>query len=157
MFNLYRLPFYYLISIWWMGFCLQFNDLQECYLQKRRQLANKSRVKEEKDTDVVQREGYSAGLADFQSVLSTFTRYRYNFMSLICWTCLLLFLALVLFLFTNFSFVLYSRLRVIAELRHGDLFHSANIVSRQVWFLHIIEGVKFSFHWLPHVIFKYGN
>ncbi|XP_059276946.1 E3 ubiquitin-protein ligase COP1-like isoform X1 [Lycium ferocissimum] len=75
----------------------QFNDLQECYLQKRRQLANKSRVKEEKDADVVQREGYSAGLADFQSVLSTFTRY--------------------------------SRLRVIAELRHGDLFHSANIVS----------------------------
>ncbi|MCD9639686.1 coatomer subunit alpha [Datura stramonium] len=75
----------------------QFNDLQECYLQKRRQLVNKSRVKEEKDADVVQREGYSAGLADFQSVLSTFTRY--------------------------------SRLRVIAELRHGDLFHSANIVS----------------------------
>ncbi|XP_049359108.1 E3 ubiquitin-protein ligase COP1-like [Solanum verrucosum] len=75
----------------------QFNDLQECYLQKRRQLANKSRVKEEKDADVVQREGYSEGLADFQSVLSTFTRY--------------------------------SRLRVIAELRHGDLFHSANIVS----------------------------
>ncbi|OIT01716.1 PREDICTED: E3 ubiquitin-protein ligase COP1-like [Nicotiana attenuata] len=75
----------------------QFNDLQECYLQKRRLLANKSHVKEEKDTDVVKREGYSAGLEDFQSVLSTFTRY--------------------------------SRLRVIAELRHGDLFHSANIVS----------------------------
>ncbi|KAJ8527858.1 hypothetical protein K7X08_015309 [Anisodus acutangulus] len=75
----------------------QFNDLQECYLQKRRLLANKLCVKEEKDSDVVQREGYSAGLADFQSVLSTFTRY--------------------------------SRLRVIAELRHGDLFHSANIVS----------------------------
>lgn len=63
--------------------CLQFNDLQECYLQKRRQLANKSRVKEEKDADVVQREGYSEGLADFQSVLSTFTRYRYNFLSFI--------------------------------------------------------------------------
>lgn len=34
------------------------------------------------------------------------------------------------------SFVLchlcFSRLRVIAELRHGDLFHSANIVSRLV-------------------------
>nr|XP_016503260.1 PREDICTED: E3 ubiquitin-protein ligase COP1-like isoform X1 [Nicotiana tabacum] len=75
----------------------QFNDLQECYLQKRRLLANKSHVKEEKDIDDVKREGYSAGLEDFQSVLSTFTRY--------------------------------SRLRVIAELRHGDLFHSANIVS----------------------------
>ncbi|KAL2921620.1 E3 ubiquitin-protein ligase COP1, partial [Bienertia sinuspersici] len=43
------------------------------------------------------REGYSTSLAEFQSVLSTFTRY--------------------------------SRLRVIAELRHGDPFHSANIVS----------------------------
>ncbi|CAN4094209.1 unnamed protein product [Withania somnifera] len=75
----------------------QFNDLQEYYLQKRRQSVNKSRVKEEKDADGIQREGYSAGLADFQSVLSTFSRY--------------------------------SRLRVIAELRHGDLFHSANIVS----------------------------
>ncbi|KAK4344175.1 hypothetical protein RND71_037269 [Anisodus tanguticus] len=96
----------------------QFNDLQECYLQKRRLLANKLCVKEEKDSDVVQREGYSAGLADFQSVLSTFTRY--------------------------------SRLRVIAELRHGDLFHSANIVSRQVWeqiaFLcegHLLSGIIF--------------
>ncbi|KAL0863816.1 hypothetical protein Bca101_042934 [Brassica carinata] len=45
-------------------------------------------------------EGYSHGLADFQSVLTTFTRYR-----------------------------LINRLRVIAEIRHGDIFHSANIVS----------------------------
>ncbi|KAJ6686846.1 E3 UBIQUITIN-PROTEIN LIGASE COP1 [Salix purpurea] len=42
-------------------------------------------------------EGYSAGLADFQSVLSTFTQS--------------------------------SRLRVIAELKHGDRFHPANIIS----------------------------
>jgi E3 ubiquitin-protein ligase RFWD2 len=75
----------------------QFNDLQECYLQKRRQLANRPHVKQEKDKHVIHREGYNAGLADFQSVLSTFTQY--------------------------------SRLRVIAELRHGDIFHSANIVS----------------------------
>ncbi|XP_074273048.1 E3 ubiquitin-protein ligase COP1 [Silene latifolia] len=75
----------------------QFNDLQECYLQKRRQLANQSFKQDERDTNFMQREGYSAGLAEFQSVLSTFTRY--------------------------------SRLRVIAELRHGDPFHSANIVS----------------------------
>ncbi|PON41651.1 Guanine nucleotide-binding protein, beta subunit [Parasponia andersonii] len=75
----------------------QFNDLQECYLQKRRQLANQSYNPQERDKNVIHREGYNAGLADFQSVLSTFTRY--------------------------------SRLRVIAELRHGDLFHSANIVS----------------------------
>ncbi|KAA8524760.1 hypothetical protein F0562_011183 [Nyssa sinensis] len=75
----------------------QFNDLQECYLQKRRQLANQPHKQEERDTNVIHREGYNAGLADFQSVLTTFTRY--------------------------------SRLRVIAELRHGDLSHSANIVS----------------------------
>uniref|UniRef100_A0A5B7BN95 Putative E3 ubiquitin-protein ligase COP1-like n=1 Tax=Davidia involucrata TaxID=16924 RepID=A0A5B7BN95_DAVIN len=71
----------------------QFNDLQECYLQKRRHWARQSHKQEERDTRV----GYHAGLEDFQSVLSTFTRY--------------------------------SRLRVIAELRHGDLFHPANIVS----------------------------
>ncbi|KAL0001600.1 hypothetical protein SO802_015381 [Lithocarpus litseifolius] len=75
----------------------QFNDLQECYLQKRRQLANKPHNQQEKDKSIIPREGYNTGLADFQSVLSTFTQY--------------------------------SRLRVIAELRNGDLFHSANIVS----------------------------
>lgn len=35
--------------------------------------------------------------------------------------------------FTAFPFFIWnSRLRVIAELRHGDIFHSANIVSRWV-------------------------
>ncbi|KAI5672966.1 hypothetical protein M9H77_13330 [Catharanthus roseus] len=71
----------------------QFNDLQDCYLQKRRYWARKSQKKEELGA----REGYHAGLEDFQSVLSTFTRY--------------------------------SQLRVVAELPHADLFHSANIVS----------------------------
>ncbi|XP_010509945.1 PREDICTED: E3 ubiquitin-protein ligase COP1 isoform X1 [Camelina sativa] len=75
----------------------QFNDLQECYLQKRRQLVDQPNSKQENDKSVVRREGYSNGLADFQSVFTTFTRY--------------------------------SRLRVIAEIRHGDIFHSANIVS----------------------------
>ncbi|XP_034702147.1 E3 ubiquitin-protein ligase COP1-like isoform X2 [Vitis riparia] len=75
----------------------QFNDLQQCYLQKRRQLVNKPHKQDERNTNVIHREGYSAGLADFQSVLTTFSQY--------------------------------SRLKVIAELRHGDLFHSANIVS----------------------------
>ncbi|KAF8410785.1 hypothetical protein HHK36_003322 [Tetracentron sinense] len=75
----------------------QFNDLQECYLQKRRHWASQSQKGEARDTNTINREGYHAGLEDFQSVLTTFTRY--------------------------------SRLRVIAELRHGDLFHSANIVS----------------------------
>ncbi|XP_076924829.1 E3 ubiquitin-protein ligase COP1-like [Bidens hawaiensis] len=75
----------------------QFNDLQQCYLQKRRQLVNPSPNHEKRDDDIMQREGYSEALSDFQSVLSTFTQY--------------------------------SRLRVIAELRHGEIFHSANIVS----------------------------
>ncbi|CAH1448232.1 unnamed protein product [Lactuca virosa] len=80
----------------------QFNDLQECYLHKRRYWAKHGQKQEEKDSNHVQREGYHhhhhhPGLKDFQSVLSSFTRY--------------------------------SRLRVVAELRHGDLFHSANIVS----------------------------
>nr|CAB3451209.1 unnamed protein product [Digitaria exilis] len=75
---------------------LQFNELQEYYLQRRRTGAQPRR-QEERDIVAMNREGYHAGLQDFQSVLTTFTRY--------------------------------SRLRVIAELRHGDLFHSANIVS----------------------------
>ncbi|XP_059661141.1 E3 ubiquitin-protein ligase COP1 isoform X2 [Cornus florida] len=56
----------------------QFNDLQECYLQKRRQL-NHPHKNEKRDLNVIQREGYSAGLADFQSVLTTFTRYSIEF------------------------------------------------------------------------------
>ncbi|XP_021315079.1 E3 ubiquitin-protein ligase COP1 isoform X2 [Sorghum bicolor] len=74
----------------------EFNELQEYYLQRRRTGAQ-ARRQEERDIVAMNREGYHAGLQDFQSVLTTFTRY--------------------------------SRLRVIAELRHGDLFHSANIVS----------------------------
>uniref|UniRef100_A0A453PPU1 Uncharacterized protein n=1 Tax=Aegilops tauschii subsp. strangulata TaxID=200361 RepID=A0A453PPU1_AEGTS len=72
----------------------QFNELQEYYLQRRRTGAQSHR---QEDVVAMNREGYHEGLEDFQSVLTTFTRY--------------------------------SRLRVIAELRHGDLFHSANIVS----------------------------
>ncbi|XP_031485976.1 E3 ubiquitin-protein ligase COP1 [Nymphaea colorata] len=75
----------------------QFDDLQECYLQKRRKMSNPTIKQGERDFNAISREGYHAGLEDFQSVLTTFTRY--------------------------------SRLRVLAELRHGDLFHSANIVS----------------------------
>ncbi|KAG0482548.1 hypothetical protein HPP92_010632 [Vanilla planifolia] len=74
-----------------------FNELQECYLQKRRHESSQPHRQGEKDANPISREGYNPGLQDFQSVLTTFTRY--------------------------------SRLRVIAELRHGDLFHSANIVS----------------------------
>ncbi|KAJ4981699.1 hypothetical protein NE237_032536 [Protea cynaroides] len=75
----------------------QFNDLQECYLQRRRFWGSQLHKQEKQGTNATSREGYHAGLEDFRSVLTTFTQY--------------------------------SRLRVIAELRHGDLFHSANIVS----------------------------
>nr|WIG64894.1 constitutively photomorphogenic 1 [Ginkgo biloba] len=81
----------------------QFDDLQDCYLQKRRRGTYHLRkqcdnnLRKERDGNSISREGYHTGLEDFQSVFTTFTRY--------------------------------SRLRVIAELRHGDLFHSANIVS----------------------------
>ncbi|PIN09302.1 U5 snRNP-specific protein-like factor [Handroanthus impetiginosus] len=75
----------------------QFNDLQDCYLQKRRYWAGQMLEQRKRDSHSLNGEVYSGGLEDFQSVISTFTRY--------------------------------SRLRVVAELRHGDLFHSANIVS----------------------------
>ncbi|KAF5474891.1 hypothetical protein F2P56_006744 [Juglans regia] len=75
----------------------QFNDLQDCYLQKRRNWNGESHKGEESNTNPIKREGYHPGLDDFQSVMTTFTRY--------------------------------SRLRVIAELGHDDLFHPANIVS----------------------------
>ncbi|CAI0550999.1 unnamed protein product [Linum tenue] len=74
-----------------------FNELQECYLQKRRQFSDHPPNVQERDKNIIQREGYTAGLQEFQSVLSTFTQY--------------------------------SRLRVVAELRHEDIFHSVNIVS----------------------------
>lgn len=57
-------------------FIKQFNELQECYLQRRRSQDGKVHKQEDRDTTAVSREGYSAGLEDFQSVLSSFTRYR---------------------------------------------------------------------------------
>ncbi|PQQ21148.1 E3 ubiquitin-protein ligase COP1 isoform X1 [Prunus yedoensis var. nudiflora] len=71
----------------------QFNHLQECYLQKRRNWYRQ----EEGGANTMNIEGYNPDLEEFQSVLTSFTQY--------------------------------SRMRVIAELRHGDLFHSANVVS----------------------------
>ncbi|PWA89910.1 WD40 repeat-containing protein [Artemisia annua] len=73
------------------------DDLQECYLQRRRHWTKQVQNQEERDNNPIKREGYHAGLKDFQSVLSIFTRY--------------------------------SRLRIIVELRPGDLFHSADIIS----------------------------
>lgn len=52
----------------------QFNDLQECYLQKRRN-CNK-----QIDSNAMDIEGYNPGLEDFKSVLTGFTQYRYKLM-----------------------------------------------------------------------------
>ena len=60
---------------------LQFNDLQECYLQKRRHAADRPHSQQVRDINLISREGYTAGLEDFQSVLTTFTRYRYSCLS----------------------------------------------------------------------------
>lgn len=57
----------------------QFNDLQEFYLQKRRNWARQAHKQEEMDKSDVNRKGYSGGLEDFQSILSTFSRYRLFF------------------------------------------------------------------------------
>lgn len=80
----------------------QFEDLQECYLLKRRRMASSSRPRQldlnsRKDKDSDDKNIGSAGLEDFQNILNAFTRY--------------------------------SRLRVIAEVHQGDLFNSSNIVS----------------------------
>lgn len=63
------------------------------------------------------------------------------FSIVVCWISITILSSSIvdhlLFLFFFFGF-LNSRLRVIAELRHGDLFHSANIVSRWIVILFII-------------------
>lgn len=108
---------------------LQFNELQEYYLQRRRTGAQ-ARRQEERDIVAMNREGYHAGLQDFQSVLTTFTRYRCGY--LLCRDNMLFVLFHSHWAQLVCCHVYFSRLRVIAELRHGDLFHSANIVSRCV-------------------------
>ncbi|CAH9130787.1 unnamed protein product [Cuscuta epithymum] len=53
----------------------QFNDLQDCYLQKRRRGARKSQKQEENVVIDGSKEGYNTGLDEFRHVLTTFTRY----------------------------------------------------------------------------------
>lgn len=72
----YLAAFFFKMSLWRIIDIWQFNELQEFYLQKRRQLVNHSDTQVKKDKTIISREGYSSGLEDFQSVLSTFTRYR---------------------------------------------------------------------------------
>ncbi|KAG0619816.1 hypothetical protein M758_4G167500 [Ceratodon purpureus] len=81
----------------------QFDELQEAYLLRRRQVAIKQRQRQlqasaiEKDASTFT-DNYCDGLDDFQSMLTAYTRY--------------------------------SCLRVVAELRHDDMFQiSSNIVS----------------------------
>lgn len=62
---------------------LQFNELQECYLQKRRHGASQLHRQDDRDAKALKREGYHAGLEDFQSVLTTFTRYRFHYYTIL--------------------------------------------------------------------------
>lgn len=57
---------------------LQFEDLQECYLQKRRRKVAFQRQKMLKDSSLKVDDLCMdrSGLEDFQSVLTAFTRYR---------------------------------------------------------------------------------
>lgn len=55
---------------------MQLTDLQECYLQKRRHWA-KQLQGGGRDLNNINSLGYHAGLRDFQSVLTSCTRYRY--------------------------------------------------------------------------------
>ncbi|KAG0560988.1 hypothetical protein KC19_9G028300 [Ceratodon purpureus] len=84
----------------------QFEDLQEAYLQRRRKVAQVQRQKQKVHETIAHKgeEVTSGGSDRYCSGLDDFQS--------------------VLTAFTR-----YSRLRVIAELRHGDLFHSSNIVS----------------------------
>ncbi|XP_024379324.1 E3 ubiquitin-protein ligase COP1 isoform X2 [Physcomitrium patens] len=79
----------------------QFEDLQEAYLVRRRQVALNQRCRQmqESGTNSTLKgvKSYQDGLEEFESVLTAFSRY--------------------------------SRLRVVAELHRGDLFHNSNIVS----------------------------
>ncbi|KAL2931245.1 E3 ubiquitin-protein ligase COP1 [Bienertia sinuspersici] len=56
----------------------QFTDLQECYLQKRRLGAKQAQAVEARDLNNVNNL-YHAGLKDFQSVLTSCTRYSIEF------------------------------------------------------------------------------
>ncbi|KAJ7299237.1 hypothetical protein O6H91_Y270200 [Diphasiastrum complanatum] len=93
----------------------QFEELQDCYLQKRRY---SQQQKQPEATTKLEEEARNSGpdshgLTDFQAVLNAYTRY--------------------------------SRLHVIAELRYGDLFHSSNIVSRSVLISVVISELFFFF------------
>ncbi|CAK9199492.1 unnamed protein product [Sphagnum jensenii] len=83
----------------------QFEDLQEAYLQRKRHVAQMHRQNHFQQLSQKKlKDEKHAGFQSYRDGLEDFQS--------------------VLSAFTR-----YSRLRVIAELRHGDLFHSSNIVS----------------------------
>lgn len=58
---------------------MQFEDLQEAYLMRRRQVARKQRHRQFQESvkeAVKGSDNFQDGLEDFESVLSAFTRYR---------------------------------------------------------------------------------
>jgi E3 ubiquitin-protein ligase RFWD2 len=86
--------------------CKQFEDLQEAYLQRRRHAVRMQQQKwvQESSQKKLKEEKLPAP--------QNYCVGLDDFQSVLT------------------AFTRYSRLRVIAELRHGDLFHSSNIVSR---------------------------
>lgn len=84
---------------------IQFNELQECYLQKRRHGASQLHRQDDRDVKALNREGYHAGLEDFQSVLTTFTRYRFQYYQEAA-ACYFLY-AIALFFFLTLSLLLF--------------------------------------------------
>ena len=62
---------------------LQFDELQEAYLLRRRQVAIKQRRRQLQESAVEKdacrnSDNYYDGLDDFQSMLTAYTRYRYD-------------------------------------------------------------------------------
>ncbi|KAL4578135.1 hypothetical protein LXL04_014254 [Taraxacum kok-saghyz] len=90
----------------------QFNDLQHCYLQNRRQVPNPLQNHDKRDDDVIQREG----IVQVYQIFNLYFPLLHNIGNLSIYISIII--------------SIFVRLRVIAELRHGELFHSANIVSR---------------------------
>ena len=61
----------------------QFEDLQECYLSKRRRMSSPQKQRQidlnsKKEKEISHKSVGNAGLEDFQSILNAFTRYRFT-------------------------------------------------------------------------------
>ena len=117
---------------WVSEVLFQFEDLQECYLLNRKQLVSQQKSRQldlnsKKDKYISNKGIGNVGLEDFQSILNAFTRYR--FVPIFTWH-VFCWIQWILLVYDSKTCNIYSRVRVIAEVRQGDLFHSSNIVSR---------------------------